>query len=407
MGAAEIRMESDRVALVRTRRRRRIFGVLAALACALPFVQPALSVITFFIALYGTVAFFAKPAEPNFALAVARKAPGHVAVDEHGVEATSAGATVHYTREDVLGGWLANVWGPFVVLRLRGGDLVAAEVRSPEQGAKLLASLGLSAEQKVLDVALARRPRQLLWVAALVGCFGLAAVALTLVSRGLAPLDVGTLVFGGALGLATLAATFRAALGLTPQTVRIGTDGLLLRGGGARRFLRYADITRIDRATNGLRVSRGARRAVMLPCWGVAQTTLLGRIEQAMAIDREAPPSQKQQLLDRGGASLETWRERLAQLAKGGIAAGYRGVALEHDELAQILEDASAPPERRVAAAFALSSNPDMRLRVRAAAEACADERVRIAIERAEQGDLDDLAALEAEPESVPARAKR
>jgi hypothetical protein len=403
----DIRVESDRVVLVRTRRRRWVFAAIAAIACALPLVEVELAGVTMFALMYVAIAFFAKPREPNLALAVARKAPGHLAVGERGVEATSGRVTMRYAREDVLGGWLANVWGPFVVLRVRGGDLVAAHVASEAEGTALLASLGLSAEQKVLDIALGRDARQLLWIAVLVGCFALAAVSLTLLSHGLAPFDLGTLVFGGALGLATLAATFRAALGLTPKNVRIGADGLLLRGGGSRKFLRYAEITRIERTTNGLRVHRGARRPVRLTCWGVAQTTLLGRIEQAMAIHRVAPPSQKQQLLDRGGASLDTWRARLTQLAKSGASAGYRGVALEHDELAQILEDASAPPERRVGAAFALSSNPEMKLRVRAAAEACADERMRVAIERAEQGELDDLAALEAEPESVRAHARR
>ena len=67
-----------------------------------------------------------------------------------------------------------------------------------------------------------------------------------------------------------------------------------------------------------------------------------------------------------------------------------------------MLSDPAASPTRRVAAAYALSKAGDSALhdRARIVMDACADERLRIAITRAVDGDLDEQMAeeLEAEP---------
>jgi hypothetical protein len=98
----------------------------------------------------------------------------------------------------------------------------------------------------------------------------------------------------------------------------------------------------------------------------------------------------KLELLDRGELAFDRWLERLRDLGRGRGGSGYRSVGIERDELAQILENASAPPARRIAAAVALSAadKPEVKLRVRAIIDACANDDLRVAMERAAEGEL-------------------
>ena len=95
--------------------------------------------------------------------------------------------------------------------------------------------------------------------------------------------------------------------------------------------------------------------------------------------------------LDRRSRSVSAWRDDLrALLAVEG--SGYRGAALGPDQLAEVVEDAGAPTERRVAAAVALSGKGDeeSRRRVRVAVEACADRDLRAALEHAAEGEIEE-----------------
>jgi hypothetical protein len=76
--------------------------------------------------------------------------------------------------------------------------------------------------------------------------------------------------------------------------------------------------------------------------------------------------------------------------------------------LAQVVEDAAAPAERRVAAAFALaaaSGEEALLRRARIAAGATASEPLRIALERAVEGELEQE-AVEAAIEEQRRRAR-
>jgi hypothetical protein len=92
--------------------------------------------------------------------------------------------------------------------------------------------------------------------------------------------------------------------------------------------------------------------------------------------------------LARAGDDVATWKSRLIALLD---ADAYRAT-INADELAQVAEDPSSPAEIRVAAALALSSlseHAPQRARVRVAIEAVASPELRVALERAETGDLD------------------
>lgn len=92
--------------------------------------------------------------------------------------------------------------------------------------------------------------------------------------------------------------------------------------------------------------------------------------------------------LARAGDDVETWKSRLLTLLD---ADAYRA-AIDADQLAQVVEDASASADLRVAAALALSSlseHATQRHRVRVAIEAVATPQLRVALERADAGELD------------------
>jgi hypothetical protein len=92
--------------------------------------------------------------------------------------------------------------------------------------------------------------------------------------------------------------------------------------------------------------------------------------------------------LARAGDDVDAWKSRLIALLDVGA---YRAT-IHADELAQVAEDPSSPAELRVAAALALSTlseHAPQRTRVRSAIEAVASPKLRLALERAETGELD------------------
>jgi hypothetical protein len=94
--------------------------------------------------------------------------------------------------------------------------------------------------------------------------------------------------------------------------------------------------------------------------------------------------------LDRLGRTVEAWREALREIPAGRV--DYRQTGLSRDELLAALSDPHAPEDRRIAAAFVLSSlDPaEAAARVRVAVETLAHDPVRIALTRASEGTLDE-----------------
>jgi len=133
------------------------------------------------------------------------------------------------------------------------------------------------------------------------------------------------------------------------------------------------------------------------------------RIEDAMRVGQPAGIAETALAeLDRGDRSATAWKDALATLLDR--ATGYRKAELSRDQLVLALESPATGPERRLAAAIALAAEGDaIKPRIEAAAQACANRKVRIALEAAARGELDDAtieAALEEEEESA-AEARR
>lgn len=113
------------------------------------------------------------------------------------------------------------------------------------------------------------------------------------------------------------------------------------------------------------------------------------------------------ELLQKNGQSVREWLARLAATAQT-FAGGYRGAAIEADDLWAVLEDPDAAPELRVAATRILreSAAPEVRTRIANAVAAVRDEETSLRLRIALDDEVDE-AALELEALEEPAPIAR
>jgi hypothetical protein len=270
----------------------------------------------------------------------------------------------------------------------------------------LLKALGTASSERVMDTTIAG-PYQ-----SSQGCLRLVAAAfIPMVSLGVltAPCALIPVVIKAAQSLmAGQAATSALILGMTalamgvlataafgmvrfyrPRKVRVGTDGVRISGTLGSRLIRYGEIAEIK--SEGMAVVLQSHDGPDRVLVG-AEPALAIRIREAMAAQREHRSSGVRiELLDQGERTAEAWRADLSGLARG--SGRYRDRGLSTAELVEVVEDPACSPRRRVAAAFALShGEPDepTARRVRIAAEACADDQLRQALDEAAQGQLSE-----------------
>jgi hypothetical protein len=186
----------------------------------------------------------------------------------------------------------------------------------------------------------------------------------------------------------------------------IGADGVVVEHiGFITRFLPYARIRDIrDRhhsidfvLDDGETVSVWANTDDLELRRGVVR-----RIAQARAASLGEPS--RAELVARCGRPVAAWRAALAaQLEQ---ADGYRAAAVSADDATRLLADAGSMAEQRIAAAVALlaTGGPASQTRVRVAAAACASPRMRIALERAADGCLNEALVDAAIDDDAPER---
>jgi hypothetical protein len=179
----------------------------------------------------------------------------------------------------------------------------------------------------------------------------------------------------------------------------IGQDGVRIHRFGRLRFVPRADIASVEHVGGALILHRRRGRKVVLPIIGAAQERVAGvlhRLRQTR--NEEEGGARVASLLARGGRSVAEWRTALAGLS--GREVGFRDVAVGTDDLARVLDDASAAPELRVGAALALrDGDPAAAARIRIAADTTAEEGLREA--------LAAIAADEPAPDSALERVSR
>jgi hypothetical protein len=236
----------------------------------------------------------------------------------------------------------------------------------------------------------------------------------------LAPVVLGPLTAGA--GKLSVVLTMALTVGLFllvrrlagPAELVVGADGVIVRQGFAARFVPFGRVASVEiapaawrpvvfRLTDGSTVE--ARAHGMSAGDREALAARLDDARRAFAAGDAAEGALAR--VERRGRSAAAWREAMREVIEAGD--GYREPGVTREALVEVVESPAVPVERRVGAALALAGTGDdeLRHRVRIAAEACADERVRVALALAADGALDDDAMEEAlafEAEAPPER---
>jgi hypothetical protein len=322
---------------------------------------------------------------------------------------------------DVEGGWVEEPVG--IRLRMRDGSVLAVQAPDTETAEAVLRAVGVSVQQRVLDVPLTSAASRTFLgapiAAAVTAVSGLATVfVFGMIGAGVADflrhragvavvtLWIMSLMLAGVIGV-----LLAAVASLRGKRVAIGVDGVSIEGMLGKRFVSYDDVTRVDPDVHGVRLGLRTKGDVLLPTWrrgdpplalGEAhvndgarrQRVIFDRIRRAAALRRPGGPELA--VLDRGGRSLEAWRDEVRALAKA--PADYRRVQLAPHDLEELVIDGAAPAERRIAAVMALAAEdrPAARQRVRIAIDTCADEELKAALEQAAEGEIDELTVRKA-----------
>jgi hypothetical protein len=285
-------------------------------------------------------------------------------------------------------GWL-NPAKREIELELTGGDVVRARVASAEGGRRLLETAGLAASRRAAGMRLgATLPLDVL-------VFGFGPIALWPPISSLAHAAPWPWPLNAWLYLGAFLALFHSARQLFgPAQLVIGSDGVIVRQNFQHAFVPYERIAHIE--VGAAAVSLALTDGSLLTARARALTTdqqeqLRARLADAHATwsngNREVAATAG---LERRGRSVAAWRTALSTLLER--EEGYRQRATTPDQLLAALDSAAAPAERRIGAAMALVAGGDLevRRRVRIAAEASANGRLRVALESVAGGIHDD-----------------
>ena len=354
--------------------------------------------------------------QPPRSAAPGDRARGEIRVGREGISTAIRRATRSYGPADVVDGWIDEPGEvTSVVLRMRGGDVISIEVPTLLEARAVLIAAGVSAEQQVLRMRLANAMTQL----PVGGCIAALGSLVLPIAGIIATIALLTAPMGsraqGVSGLVLAAITLVFALlvrALIPPRVVIGTDGIALERTFGRTFVPHSRVTEVSSRRGAVVLQIRGGRSLSLPTgarYGGSRsraeesphTALLNRIEEARAAGRSrSRESACAADLDRAGRSLEAWRQHLRGLVS---TESYRRASVGKEEIAAVLEDASAPPQRRVAAALVLAAGDDaaIKLRIADVVRTCADEELQAALEAAAQGEL-----TEAEPSPLLRRRR-
>ena len=258
---------------------------------------------------------------------------------------------------------------------------------------RVAAVLGVAPAQRTLVVPLRR----------MLGAFtlGLVTFIASLLAAGLLAIIAAILISGTAafvvIAALPILATILVVRRFGAPRVEVGTDGVRVLGLWRQTFVAHRDVLRVNHArTPGAHggasvvIERATGAAVHLPL--VAATSdriegLVQRLETASAITARARAIDA---LGRNGRPLDTWRAGAQALATRETS--FRDAPVTREDLEALLKDPTSPAEQRVGAAMAVRAmvGDAGRARVRVVASATADEHLRVALEQAADGTLDE-----------------
>jgi hypothetical protein len=331
--------------------------------------------------------------------------PGVIAIRDGELVITRGRRQKRIPLAQLTEGWLSPLRGE-VELHTRAGDRVRVLLETIEDGKQLLEAAGLDERRRTMRMQLGETAFLdiMTW---LVGPAVVLPITMALGRRAPWPGPLNVLVFMGLFWL--LFRLVRALWG--PAAVVIGADGLILRGALRTRFIPFGRLASVDAGPEHLvlHLTDGTSASARVRHLSAAQIEQLrARLDAATAAWKAgAPGPAALARLDRNGRAPEAWRAALEALLHG--PEGYREAAVTREDLLSVLENPGAPAERRIGAALALAARPsgEDRVRIRVAAEACANPRMRIALEQVARAEVEDAAIEEALAAEEAARAAR
>lgn len=342
-------------------------------------------------------------------------APGFLFVHDRLIEVASAGMET-VSRDDVIDGWIEQAGAlSYVHVRLTKQRRLLVQPADSADAEKILDALGISPAQQTARFAITSNAvaRGEGAVYHLLGPWiGIPMLfAAVVAAASMVAIDTSLLI-----ALVILATAAVAAMGFV-QSVRrgavvVGRDGVTIRRGSTERFIGYeamqgvrlrdAMSRRPSRTRDGVTIDLEGE-SIELECGSFAAddpdmlSALHQRIASGLMAFREAaaPEDGGLALLERRGRPVTEWRDALRILVEE--RSDYRAARLNPVHLAETVEDATAQVERRLGAAIALSSHgrSELKERVRIAARACANPKLRILLERACEGEV-EVAEIEA-----------
>lgn len=280
-----------------------------------------------------------------------------------------------------------------VEVELENGDRVNLALRDRVQAQALVDALGFGPGGRRVRSTFAKPTRRLFhpllgMLAYSVG-LGFAVVVATLRIRQIGNIDGFGLMMalGPILGIAIYQALKRLA---RPVAATAGEDGVEVERPFGKTFIPRGDIEMLERSHGGLVVRRrnGERVKIGGLLSDPARLVAFGRL-----IEERSPPEaageDRLPLYGREELSIAEWRSQLERRSK---QSDYRSTASTTEEALAVLRSARATPDQRVGAAIAarVAGIPPERIRI--AAEASADDRVRAALEAVANDDGDDAA---------------
>jgi hypothetical protein len=398
------------------------FGLLVAdLLLALVLWRPQPLVVLPHLLAFGTAALiYAWRKNPY-----AREVPGKLEVDGGGVQWNGERLVARAELKD--GMVLPRASGPPIVRLRRRGLRLAKEIRVSDrnEGRGLLRALGFDASQAVATFSLPSRvvgdKRLRRWlVGGVMGSFVLMGVLGAVVAR------MGTgMSFGPLLPvLWAVAISSIVLVTAVPTKLRVGADGLHVSWWRSTRFIPYGEVARVDpfedsgmgnNRVAGLELLLKSKERVRIPILSKRSSIrdelylVHERIAEAIETWSRGEGAAHAAMVRRSGRGASDWVRALKGI--GAFAnADARTAPVLPEKLWRIVEDPAAPADARAGAAVALGMSVDDegRARLRAAADATAAPKLRVAIESAAKNEAEEalVAALE-EVEAEEAHASK
>jgi hypothetical protein len=335
-----------------------------------------------------------------------RKNPVRIVVDDRGIVLNNI---VFAKLEDIVGLSVTGITQGgaqkrLTSITLRNGSTIELILDSDVHVAELRQAVGL---------ALARSASRRFVGHSSLGCLGSLAASVTALVATVWAATVanfeGHLVLWGTIVPSLLIAVPLLFSRMKKVTVTCGEEGIHIKRVFGSRFVRYDQITAIDTSFGKIVTMRtgGGTAGGTIYNFELASSedarAMLDDVRQRASMPKVEGDENLGAILARGtGQSIQAWMEAIRKQATPGD--GYRSQHLSEDRLWAVLEDPSADPTARVAAAIALRTTvrgaaPQVRVqldqRVRVAASSTAFPEVRGALEQIAEAESD---------EEIPAR---